>query len=53
VGPDCDAVVTAEHDEEVLEHVAHHARTVHGMTDEQINDPAFVEHVRNQIHDQA
>lgn len=53
VGPDCDAVVTAENDEDVLAQVAEHAKTVHGMTDEQLNDPAFVAHVREQIHDQV
>lgn len=52
VGPDCDAVVTAENDDEVLAQVADHAQNVHGMTDEQLSDPAFVDHVRNQIHEQ-
>jgi len=53
VGPDCDAVVVAERDEDVLVQVADHAKQVHGMTDEEINDPAFVQQVREQIHDQA
>ncbi|CAN5741875.1 hypothetical protein BH20CHL3_BH20CHL3_08440 [soil metagenome] len=34
VGPDCDAVVEAESDEEVLAQVAAHAKDAHGMTDE-------------------
>lgn len=53
VGPDCDAVVIAENDDEVIAQVADHARQVHGMTGEEINDPAFLAHVREQIHDQA
>ena len=53
VGPDCDAVVTAENDEEVLAQVATHAKAVHGMTDEQLSDPAFIAQVREQIHEQA
>lgn len=51
VGPDCDAVVHGESEDEILAQVVDHAKTVHGMTDEQIADPAFQEHVRNQIHD--
>ncbi len=50
VGPDCDAVVTAESEDEILAQVAAHAKEVHGMTDEQVSDPAFVEHVKAQIH---
>ena len=53
VGPDCDAVVRAESDEEVLVQVADHAKSIHGMTDEQIRDPAFQEHVRKQIYEQG
>ena len=50
VGPDCDAVVTAESEDEIISQVAEHAKSVHGMTDEEISDPAFVEHVKAQIH---
>jgi len=53
IGPDCDAVVVAESDEEILAQVTDHAKNVHGMTDEQVHDPEFVAHARNQIHDQA
>lgn len=53
VGFDCDAVVVAETDEEVLAQVAEHAKTVHGMTEEQIGDPDFGSQVREQIHDRA
>lgn len=53
VGPDCDAVVLAENEDDVLVQVEDHVKSVHGMTDEQFNDPAFQTHVRNQIHEQA
>ena len=51
VGPECDAVVTADSEEEILAQVARHARDVHGMSVEEIEDPAFIAHVRRQIHD--
>jgi predicted small metal-binding protein len=51
VRPDCDAVVVAENDDEVLAQVADHVKAVHGMTDEEANDPAFISQVHNQIHD--
>jgi len=53
IGSDCDAAVVADSDEDVLVQVAVHAKSVHGMTDEQINDPEFVAHNRNQIYEQA
>lgn len=53
VGFDCEAVVVAESDDEVLAQVAEHARSVHGMTDEQISDPEFGSQAQAQIHDQA
>jgi predicted small metal-binding protein len=53
VGFDCDAVVVSENEDEVLAQVAEHAKSVHGMTDEQINDPDFGTQVRAQIHDRA
>lgn len=52
LGFDCDGVVVAENDDEVVAQAAQHAREVHGMTDEQLGDPAFDEQVRRQIHDQ-
>lgn len=52
VGFDCDAVVVAETDEDVLSQVADHAKSVHGMTDDQISDPSFGDQVKGQIHDQ-
>ncbi|MBA3275179.1 MAG: DUF1059 domain-containing protein [Chloroflexia bacterium] len=53
VGFDCEAVVVAESDDEVLAQVAEHAKSVHGMTDEQIEEPEFGSQVKAQIHDQA
>lgn len=50
VGPDCDAVVTAGSEEEIIAQVVEHAKAVHGMSDEETSDPAFVEHVKAQIH---
>jgi predicted small metal-binding protein len=48
VGFDCDAVVRADSDEDVLAQVATHAREVHGL--EQI-DAETEQKVRSQIHD--
>ena len=52
IGPeDCDAVVVAESDDDILAQAAEHAKTVHGMTDEQVNDPDFLASARNNIHE--
>jgi predicted small metal-binding protein len=48
VGFDCDAVVTAHSEEEVMAQAATHAREVHGL--EQIDDQT-AERIRAQIHD--
>jgi predicted small metal-binding protein len=48
VGFDCEAVVRADSDEEVLAQVATHAREVHGL--QQI-DAETEQKVRSQIHD--
>jgi predicted small metal-binding protein len=53
LGFDCEGVVVAENDDEVVAQAAQHARDVHGMTDEQLGDPAFANQVRSQIHEQA
>lgn len=50
VGFDCDAVVRADTEEEVMAQVATHARDVHGM--QQIDDETAAK-VRSQIHDAA
>ena len=52
IGPDCDAVVHGESDEEILAQVVEHAKSVHDMTEEQVSGPAFQDHARNQIHEQ-
>jgi len=51
IGFDCNAVVTAKSEEEIVAQAAEHARTVHAMTDEQLNDPEFLTRVRESIHD--
>lgn len=50
VGFDCDAVVRADSEEEVMAQVATHAREAHGM--DQIDD-ATAGKIRAQIHDAA
>jgi predicted small metal-binding protein len=47
-GFDCDAVVRAESDDEVMAQAATHVREVHGM--DQIDDTT-ANHIRSQIHD--
>lgn len=49
-GFDCDAVVRADTDEEVMAQAATHARDVHGL--EQI-DAETAQKIRSQIHDAA
>ncbi|MCA1782548.1 MAG: DUF1059 domain-containing protein [Dermatophilaceae bacterium] len=53
VGFDCEAVVTADSEEQVLPQVAAHAKTVHGLTDEQLADPDLIRQVRGQIHERS
>lgn len=53
LGFDCDAVVVAENEDEVLAQVAEHGKSAHGLSDEQLTDPEFGSQVRAQIHDQA
>jgi predicted small metal-binding protein len=48
VGFDCDAVIRADSDEQVMAQAATHAREVHGMTE---IDDATADHIRSQIHD--
>jgi predicted small metal-binding protein len=50
VGFDCEAVVRADTDEEVMAQVATHAREVHGL--EQI-DASTEQQIRSVIHDAA
>ncbi len=53
VGFDCDGVVTGETDEDVLAQAAEHAKEVHGLSDDQVDDPRFGSRVREQIHEKA
>jgi predicted small metal-binding protein len=48
VGFDCDAVVQADSEEEVMAQAATHAREVHGL---QSIDDQTAERIRAQIHD--
>jgi predicted small metal-binding protein len=50
IGFECDAVVRADSDEEIMAQVASHAREVHGL--EEIDDETEAK-VRSQIHDAA
>ena len=45
VGVDCDFVARDETEEQVLEEGEKHVKKVHGYTDEQVNDPKFIEEV--------
>lgn len=53
VGFDCDAVVTADTDDDVLAQVVDHGRSVHGLTDDQLADPGLQDNIRGQIHERA
>jgi predicted small metal-binding protein len=53
LGFDCDAVVTAETEDDVLQQVAAHGKAVHDVPDEQLADPAFIDSVRSMIEDDA
>ncbi len=48
-GVDCSYVARGETEEEVLKDGANHAKEVHGYTDEQVNDPKFVEEAKKLI----
>jgi predicted small metal-binding protein len=53
LGFDCDAVVTADAEDEILAQVAEHGQHVHGLSAEELSDPGFLDVARGQIHDQA
>lgn len=53
VGFDCEGVVTGETEHDVLTQAAAHAKEVHGLSDEQVEDPGFGRQVSEQIHDSA
>ena len=42
-GVDCDFVARGETEEQVLAEGVKHVKEVHGYTDEQVNDPKFLE----------
>ena len=42
-GVDCDNVARGETEEEVLAEWVKHVKEAHGFTDEQVNDPTFLE----------
>ena len=42
-GTECDYVAKGETEEEVLKDGARHAIEVHGYTEDQVNDPKFIE----------
>ena len=48
-GVACDFVARGETEEEVLEEGKKHVKEVHGYTDEQANDPKFLEESRKII----
>lgn len=49
VGHDCPFEARGETMEEVLVQVAKHAKEVHGLTDEQLNDPELMEKIKAAI----
>ena len=48
-GTTCDYVAKGETEEAVLQDGAKHAKEVHGYTDEQVNDPKWVEEAKKRI----
>lgn len=45
-GVDCPYVARGETEEEVLQDATKHVKEVHGYTDEQLNDPKFLEEAK-------
>lgn len=48
-GVDCSYVARGETEEELLQDATKHVKEVHGYTDEQLNDPKFLEESRKLI----
>ena len=48
-GVSCPYVAHGETEEEVLQDVSKHAKEVHSYTDEQVNDPKFIEQAKKLI----
>jgi predicted small metal-binding protein len=53
VGFDCEGVVTGETEYDVLTQAGAHVKEVHGLTDEQVDDPGFGQQVSAQIRDKV
>lgn len=51
LGFECDAVVNAANDDEVLVQVAAHVKAAHGFSDEQVADPSLREKVQAQTRE--
>jgi predicted small metal-binding protein len=48
-GVECPYVAQGETEEEVFQDAAKHAKEEHGYTDEQLNDPKFLEEIKKII----
>jgi predicted small metal-binding protein len=48
-GVDCDYVAKGETEAEVLTEGVNHVKEVHGYTDDQLNDPKFLEEAKSVI----
>ena len=48
-GVECPYVAQGETEEEVLQNASKHVKEVHGYTDEQLNDPKFLEEAKKLI----
>lgn len=53
LGFECEGVVTAESEDEVLAQAAQHAQQVHGMTDAEVSADGFVKMARGHVHEGA
>ena len=51
VGFSCEAVVRGESEDEIMQQVAEHAREVHGLSADDLRDPATAERIRTSIRD--
>ncbi len=49
--PDCPAIMRGDTEEEVILQAKEHGRQAHGMTDEQLRDPAVEDGIRRHIRD--
>ncbi len=49
--PDCPAIMRGETEEEVILQAKEHGRQAHGMTEDQLRDPALADSVRGYIRD--